>query len=481
MKLKVVLSYLSLLLLGVGLLMAFPLGLSLYYREPDAPAFLISMGITVGVSLALLLYTRGRREKMAIREALAFVVFSWIAASAFGALPFLLSGALPNYLDALFESVSGFTTNGASVVSAPESLSHGILFWRSFTQWIGGISIIVLFVSIFPILSIGTAYLMESEQAGLPTERATARVSETGRAILWVYLGVSALQAALLLLAGMPVFDAVLTTFSTISTGGFSPRNLSIGAYGSLTIEIIVMAFMIAGAINFHVYSSIFWQRRPGRLLRDVELRVFLVTLILATLVLSFDLFLEVGYSIGDAFRYGAFQAVSLHTTTGFNTANFGLWPAFAQAAIIVVMVIGGSSGSTAGGLKVSRLIVLAKYAAGELQHVFSPRAVNRIRFGDRTLSDSVIARTVGVGILYLATFVVSFLLMTASGLDMVSAASAVVASMATVGPGLGSVVIDYTGVTAFGKVVLMFDMVVARLELWVALAMLSPAFWKWR
>ncbi|MBI2829552.1 MAG: TrkH family potassium uptake protein [Chloroflexi bacterium] len=481
MKLRVVSHYLGLVIFGVGLLMVVPLGWSLYYQEPDTFAFLFSIGITVGAGLLLLLLSAGPREKLSTREALAFVTFAWLFASAFSALPYMLAGVLPGYLDALFEAVSGYTTTGSSVFTVVETLPHGILMWRAFTQWLGGITVVVLFVAIFPILGIGPAYLMESEQAGLPTERLTARITDTGKAIGWIYLGVSVLEALLLMLAGMSLFDATATAFSTISTGGYSVRNLSIAGYQNLAIEIIVIVFMVAGAINFRIYFSLIWQKKLSRFLHDVEFRIYMGILLVAILLVSLDLFLHLGYPAGTALRLGVFQAVSIGTTTGFSTTNFGLWPAFSQAALITLMLIGGSSGSTAGGLKISRIIVLVKYALRELRHVFSPRAVTPIKFGERTLTEWVMSRTLGVTILYVGTFVISFLLMSAMGMDMVSAASSVAATMGTVGPGLGSVVLDFAAVPAFGKGVLIADMLLGRLELWGMLVLLSPAFWKWR
>jgi len=480
MRIRVVLHHLGLVLVAVGLLMIFPLAWSLYYREPDIIPFIWSIGITVGSGLILTFLTPGGEGKLSIREALALVAGAWVLASAFSTIPYMLAGTFDSFLNAYFEAMSGYTATGATMLTNIESQPHGILLWRSFTQWLGGMGIITLFVAVFPMLGVGPAHLVEAELPG-ETGRLTARIRDTAKALWQIYLGLSILEIVLLFLAGMPLFDSFANTFGTMATGGFSPMNENIGAYDSVAIHIIIIFFMIMAAVNFGIYYSLLWKGNFGRLLRDVEFRVYLGILIGASLLISLDLFLNMGYSISDAFRYGTFQAVSIQTTTGFTITNFDVWPAFSQLALIILMIIGGSAGSTSGALKVSRVIILAKYTYRELVHVFSPKAVLPVKLGERTLPEWVLSRTLGVAIIYAITFVVASLLMSAVGLDFVSAVSSVAATMGTVGPGLGSVALNYSLVPPIGKVILIVCMLVGRLELWTVLVLISPAFWRWR
>ena len=411
------------------------------------------------------------------------VAVGWILASAFGALPFELAGTFQNYLNAYFEAMSGFTATGATVITDIGSQPHGILLWRSLTQWLGGMGIITLFVALFPILGIGAARLVEAEMPGLQAERLTARIRDTVKAVWLLYLGFSALEFILLCLARMPVFDALTVTFSTMPTGGFTPTNLSIGAYNSQFIEGIIILFMMVAGVNFGLYYFLLWKRQPEHMLGNSEFRLYIVLLIGASLFIALNLINSMGLSIGEAFRQGSFQAVSIMTTTGFATADFNVWPAFAKSALLILMVIGGSAGSTAGAIKVIRLLVLSKYIYRRILLFFNPRAVIALKVGGNVLSESVISRIIGMTILYLAILVVASLVMSALGLDQVTALSSVAATMGTVGPGLGLVgpAANYLCIPELGKVVLIVCMLVGRLELFTVLVLLAPSFWKWR
>jgi len=464
--------------------MLLPLGWSLYYNEPDSPAFAISIGITVGSGLLLWRLTPGGEGRLSRREAIMLVAGAWVLASAFGALPYELAGTFQSYLNAYFEAMSGFTATGASVLSAIESQPHGILLWRSLTQWLGGMGIITLFVALFPMFGIGAAYLVEAEMPGPQTERLTARIRDTAKALWLLYLGFSALELILLWQAGgMPIFDAFTVTFSTMATGGFTAKSLSIGAYNSVIVEGIVIAFMTLAAVNFGLYYFLLWKRQPKRLFSNPEFRLYIALLTGASIFIALNLTRSMGLSIGDAFRYGGFQAVSIMTTTGFSTANFNLWPAFSKTTLLILMVIGGSAGSTAGALKVTRLLVLFKYAYRRISLAFNPRAVIPIKVGGNVLSEGVISRIIGMTILYLITLIVGFVVMTALGLDQVTALSSVAATMGTVGPGLGLVGpgANYLFIPPLGKVVLIVCMLAGRLELLTILALFAPSFWKWR
>ena len=411
------------------------------------------------------------------------VAGGWILASAFGALPYELAGTFQNYLNAYFEAMSGFTTTGATVIADIESQPHGILLWRSLTQWLGGMGIITLFVALFPILGIGAARLVEAEMPGLEAERLTARIRDTVKAVWLLYLGFSALEFILLCLARMPVFDALTVTFSTMPTGGFTPTNLSIGAYNSLFIEGIIILFMMVAGVNFGLYYFLLWKRQPGHLFSNPEFRLYIALLIGASLFIALNLINSMGLSIGEAFRYGSFQAVSIMTTTGFVTADFNAWPAFAKSALLILMVIGASAGSTGGALKVIRLLVLLKHTYRRIVLAFNPRAIIPLKIGGNVLSERVISGIIGMTILYFAILIVGFLIMSALGLEHVTALSSVAATLGNIGPGLGLVgpAANYLSIPALGKVVLIVCMLVGRLELFTVLVLLAPSFWKWR
>jgi len=463
--------------------MLFPLGWSLYYHEPDSLAFAISIGISLGSGFSLWRLTPGGKGRLSRREAIMLVAGAWVLASAFGALPYELAGTFQNYLDAYFEAMSGFTTTGASVLTSIESHSHGILLWRSLTQWLGGMGIITLFVALFPIFGIGVAYLVEAELPGPQIERLTARIRDTVKVLWLLYLGFSALEFISLWLARMPVFDALIVTFSTMPTGGFCLKSLSIGAYNSLLIESIVIFFMMAAGVNFGLYYFLLWKRQSGRLFSNPEFRLYITLLIGASVFITLNLIVNMGLSIGDAFRYGSFQAVSVMTTTGFTTANFNVWPEFAKAALLILMVIGASAGSTGGALKVTRLLVLLKYIYRRILLAFNPRAIIPLKVGGSVLSEKIISGIIGMTILYFVILIVGFLVMSALGLDHVTALSSIFATLGNVGPGLGLVGpgANYLFIPPLGKVVLIVCMLAGRLELLTILVLFAPSFWKWR
>lgn len=486
MRIKVTLHYLGLLIALAGSTMLLPLFCSIYYQEPDTAAFGISMAIALGSGFLLWkltpLDTIGR--KISRREAIALVAGSWIAASLFGALPYFISGALPSFLDSFFEAMSGYTTTGATVFTSIETQYHGILLWRSLTQWLGGMGIIMLFVALFPMLGIGSAHMAEAEMpGGQQGEKLTARMRDTAKALWLIYFGLTVSEFILLRIAGMPVFDAVTVTLSTIPIGGFTATDLSIGAYNSIFVEGIVIFFMIAAGVNFGLYYYLLWKRQPGRLFRNSEFRFYIALVISAVLLINIDLVVNMGMSLGDALRYGSFNTVSVMTTTGFNTADFNAWPEFSRSLLLVLMVIGASAGSTGGALKVIRLLVLAKYTYRRILLAFNPRAVIPLKIDGSVIPEGVTSRIISLTILYFAVLVVCFLIMSALGLDQITALSSVTASLGNVGPGIGLVgpMENYMFIPAAGKGVLIFCMLAGRLELFTLLMLFTPAFWRWR
>ena len=484
MRIKVVLHYLGLLIASIGLTMLLPLLWSLFNNGTDTSAFAISMAISLGSGLLLWRLLPVKERGMSRREAIVLVAGSWIAASLFGALPYTFSGALPSFLDAYFEAMSGYTTTGATVFTSIGTQAEGILLWRSLTQWLGGMGIIMLFVALFPILGIGAAHLAEAEMpGGQHGEKLTARIRDTAKALLLIYFGMTITEFILLCIAGLPIFDALAVTLSTTPIGGFTPTDLSIGFYDSLFVEAIVIFFMIAAGINFGLYYFLIFKRQPMRLLKNSEFKLYITLIIVVIVILNLDLIINMGLPFGEALRYGSFQTVSIITTTGFTTADFNAWTDFAKSLLLILMIVGASAGSTGGALKIIRLLVLAKYTYRRILLAFNPRAVIPLKIDGNVIPEGITSRIIGLAILYFATLVICFLIMSGLGLDNITALSSVVASLGNVGPGLGMVgpTESYSLVPPLGKGVLMFCMLAGRLELFTLLMLFTRAFWRWR
>jgi len=484
MRLLVILHYLGALLALLGAFMLVPFLVSVLYQEPDQFALLASAVLTSGTGLSLRFWTRRHPGPMLRRESFLVVALGWVLASAFGALPYLLAGTFTSYIDAYFETMSGFTTTGSSVLADIEAQPHGILFWRDFTQWLGGMGIITLFIALVPLTRIGAAgasALFEDEVPAPQVDRITPRIRETARAMWLIYVVITAVEIALLLLAGMPLFDAVTNSFGTMATGGFSPRNASIAHYRSPGVDWIIIAFMAIAGANFGLYYLI-WKGKIRRALRDTELQVYLAILAGCSVLVAVDLMANSGYtSLGEALRFGAFQIVSQQTTTGFATADFDLWPWLSKSLVLLVMFIGASSGSTGGALKVVRLVIVAKYAHRQIYSSFKPRVVLPLKIGGRVIPDNIIRESVAFFIVYQSVFLFSTLAVIALGLDFITGLSGVAATLGNVGPGLGEVgpALNYASIPDLAKIIFTFDMYVGRLELWTVLILLRPAFWK--
>lgn len=484
MRVKVILHYLGLLIMGLGISMLFPMGWSYYHGEPVAQSFAISAGITAVAGLSLWRLLPGSEGRLGRREALLFVTLGWLLASAFGALPYHLAGTFPGYLDAYFEAMSGYTTTGATVMDAIESQPMGILLWRNFTQWLGGMGIITLFVAFFPLFGMGAAHLVEAEVPGLQAEKFTARMRDTVKSLWYLYVSFSVIEFLLLWQAAkIPLFDAMTVTFGTMPTGGFAARSLSIGAYNSALVEMIVFVFMIIAGVNFGLHYLLLRKRQPGPLFTNPEFKMYIGLLGGASVLVAVNLINATGMSVLDAFRRGSFQVVSIMTTTGFSTADFATWPSFTQAILLVLMIVGASAGSTGGALKVSRILVLLKYTYRRIMLAFNPQAIIPIRVGNRILSEQVVSGVIGMTILYFGTMIIGFLIMSSLGLSYMNAFSSVLATLGNVGPGLGLVgpMLHYGFIPDAGKFFLILCMLVGRLEILTVFALMAPSFWKWR
>lgn len=483
MRIKVIVHYLGFTVIIVGLFMVVPLLCSLHFHEDEVLAFAISIAITLGTGAVLFFFVPGSKGNLSRREGLALVAGVWILAAAFGALPYQLAGIFPSYIDSYFEAMSGFTTTGATVLTSIENQSHGILLWRNFTQWLGGMGIVTFFIALFPILGIGAAYLFEAEMPGPQPERLKVRIRDTAKALWIIYIALSFVEfTALKFIGKIPVFDACTITFGTMPTGGFLHKDLSIAAYDSLFISSTVTFFMILAGANFGLYYYLY-KKDHKRFFSNIEFRLYITIMVVASLAIMLDLVQNMGQPVGEALSYATFQTVSIQTTTGFATADFNEWPSFSRSILLILMIIGASAGSTGGALKVIRFLVLIKYTLRQLYLAISPKSIHSLTIGGTVLPENVASGIVGISILYFSALIIGFLLMSAMGLDLTTAFSSVAATLGNVGPGLASVgpVSNYSAIPAAGKGILILCMLIGRLEFLAVLVLMVPAFWKWR
>ena len=481
MNLKVVFYSVGKLTKFLGALMGIPCVLSLIYREPDFLPLAISVAVTLlGGYLIERFCSRAKDEEIRHREAFAIVSLGWVIVAFFGTIPFLLAGTFSSFIDAYFESMSGFTATGATVLTNIESQPHGILFWRNFTQWLGGMGIIVLGIAILPKLAVGGRQLLAAEFPGPLPERLKPRIAETAKIIWGIYLLFSFSEVLLLKLTGLSLFDSVIHTFSTMATGGFSSHTLNIGFFDRPGAETVITCFMFLAGGNFALYYYLL-KGNPRRLFKDSEFRFYSFVMIAAILLVTFNLWGGTYKSIWSSFRYAAFQVVSINTTTGFTTQDFDLWPSLSRGILLLLMFIGGCAGGTAGAIKNMRILILLKKGYQELLRLARPRAVIPVRLGGKPVEERVIAGITGFFILYILVFLVSSLILMKVGLDMVSSVSATAATMGTVGPGLGLVGAsqNYAFLPPVAKATLCLNMLLGRLEIYTVLVLLLPSTWR--
>jgi len=485
-SIRIVLKYLGLLVAIIGVFLTFPLFWSVAVARDGAHfSFVVPVVISLAGGLALFRLIPQEKRSLSRREGLTLVTATWVTGSLVGALPYVLSGTIPGFVDAFFEAMSGFTTTGATVLTTIGHQPASILLWRNYSQWIGGMGIITFFVALFPMLGIGAARLFEAEVPGPQAERLRSRVVDTARALWLLYVVFSLIEFLLLwALGGLGVYDALNITFGTMPTGGFLHLGESLAAYAdSPFITTVVTIFMLTAGVNFALYFYAIRQRRLTMLLRNPEFRLYVGIFAVGSGAVSFDLVRRAGLSVGEAVQHATFQVASIQTTTGFATADFDVWPSLSKGLLLALMLVGASAGSTGGGLKVVRLLVAVKYAFRQVVAAFSPRSVMPLRIGGDTIGEQTVSAIAGLALLYVFTLVAGFLIMSGLGLDSVTAFSAVAATVGNVGPGLGMVgpVQNYAFIPAVGKLVLAFLMLVGRLEFVTVMALASRSFWRWR
>lgn len=466
----------------LALLMAASCGVSFIYggQEGDVPAFVSSVLISLTTSGVFLALGRGAESRYTQRDGFLFVSLTWIVCSLFGMLPFLLSGYIPKPIDAFFETMSGFTTTGATILDNIEALPHGLLFWRSLTQWIGGLGIVLLAIVIMPGVGKKSLYLFSAESSGVKIDKLFPRIADTAKRLWMIYLGLTVLEIILLVLGDMSLFDAICNSFSTTSTGGFSPKQDSIAYYQSPYIEYVISAFMIICGINFNVLLYFTFGRVKKSWL-DEETRLFIRSIFFFTIIVAVILFFQRGLGVEEAFRKSLFQIASLHTATGFATTDYMLWPAVTWLILIVIMLMGGSAGSTSGGMKSIRFVILFKELRNVFRRLLHPKAVLPVRVNQQVLGWNIIRVVSAFVLMYMLIVLVATFIMMLMGVGMIESLGCVISSMGGVGPSLGAYGPAATWATLpdVCKLLLTLLMVLGRLELFTMLVLFYPAFWK--
>ncbi len=467
-----------LLLYSLGFLPS--IGISMLYHDGQLLIFVASLLITFLAGLVLWLPNRHQRCELSVHDGFLVVTLFWAVLGVIGALPFIL-GLHLNVTDAIFESVSGFTTAGSTVIVGLDQLPASILYHRQQIQWLGGMGIIVLAVAILPLLGVGGMQLYRAEATGVSQEeKITPRIAETARSLWMIYLALTFACALAYWLAGMSLFDAVGHAFSTVATGGFSTHDTSIGFYNSPLIEIIAIVFMLAGGVNFAVHFTV-WRRKSIRqYASDYEVKSYGVIFIFSALLVAISLFLAHTYEGSwESLRYATFQVASVLTSTGFSTATFASWPLHVPLVLVILSFIGGCVGSTAGGIKVMRISLLAKLGFRELFQLSHPKAITIVKLGNRAVSEGVLFSVWGFYVLYIIASLILTAGMMAAGLDLESAFGAVVATINLLGPGLGEVAVNFKSVTPMVKWLSIISMLMGRLEVFTLLILFFPAFWR--
>ncbi len=481
MRWRYILNVVGILILFFGLTMIFPLLIGLYYKDQSVFPILKSMGITIISGILLhLCFRRAKAEFISQREGIAIVAASWTAVGLFGAFPFYLGAEFSTFVDAFFESVSGFTTTGASVLTNIEAVSKGLLFWRSFIQWLGGMGIIVLSVAILPFLGVGGMQLFKAEVPSPVPDKLKPRIRDTAMMLWKVYALISVAEVILLLIGGMDFYEALCHTFTTMPTGGFSTKNASIAHFSSVYFDIVIIVFMLLAGINFSLHYQML-RGKPLAFWRDTECRFFLGFVLLLVIVVSFNIYGSIYEKIGQALRFGAFQVVSIITTTGFATADYEKWPAMSQLILLFCMFMGASAGSTGGGMKCVRVLLCFKFCYKELFALIHPHAVKQIKIGGKPVSDDIMRSILGFLALYMSIFAFCAILLAGMGVDFVTSFGAVAATIGNIGPGFGLVgpVENYAQIPCLGKWLLIWCMLLGRLEIYTVIILLVPEFWR--
>lgn len=480
MNLKIIFKVLGLLLLVEGIAMLLALAIAIIYGGNDILAFGISSGINLATGGVISLLSKNAKKDIGKREGFIIVSMVWVVFSLFGSFPYMLSGSIPNFTDAFFETISGFTTTGSSILNDIEALPHGILFWRSISQWLGGMGIIVLSLAILPVFGIGGMQLFIAEVPGPTPDKISPRIKQTAKALWGIYMLFTVVETILLWIGGMSLYDAVCHSFTTMATGGFSTKQASIAHWSSPFIQYVIIFFMFIAGTNFTL-SYLAIKGKFANAFKDEEFKYYGIITLSFTALITLGLVLSSQLNFEQAFRDALFQVVSIVTTTGFATADYLLWSPVLTILIFALFFFGGSAGSTGGGIKIMRIVVLAKNGYYELKRLIHPHAIIPVKFNKHSVDTKIVTNVLAFFMLYMAVFSVSTIIFTLIEPDMESSMGAVATSLGNIGPGLGSVgpAENFYHIKPIGKWFLSFLMLLGRLELFTVLVLFSPSFWK--
>lgn len=474
-----VLKNLGILLICEGLAMFPSLVVALIYSENSVWAFFYTILLLLVFGLALG-SIKPKNKGIYAKDGFAIVAIGWILVSFFGALPFYFSGAIPSLVDSFFEASSGFSTTGASILQQIEGLPQGILFWRSFTHWIGGMGVLILAMAILPSAGTGALQIMKAESPGPSPGKLVPKVRETAKILYGIYIVITAIEVILLKIAGMSLFDAFIHTFGTVGTGGFSNMGLSVGAYNNVYIDMIITSFMFLCGANFALYYQVFKGNFKG-FFKDEEFKLYGFIVIASIVLIALNIYGTIYKGVGQSIRYSAFQVVSIITTTGYATADFNIWPVFSKTILVFLMFVGGCAGSTGGGIKNIRFLLLFKAAKRDLLKIIHPRAVYTVRLGGKAVNEQTLSEVLGFFFMYIMVLCGAILIVSIEGKDIVTTVTSVVATIGNIGPGLGLVgpMGNFSGFTDLSKMVLSFCMIIGRLEIYPILLLTFSGFWK--
>lgn len=477
MNRRFVFRLLGKLMMVTAALLVLPLIVSIIYKEDCYTAFLLSIGISIAIGFPLIVFNKTEDRVIYAKEGFVIVALSWLCMSAVGALPFVLSGEIPSYVDAFFETVSGFTTTGASILTDVEALSHGTLFWRSFTHWVGGMGVLVFIMAIIPASTDRSIHILRAEVPGPIVGKLVPKMRDTAIILYLIYIVLTVIEIVMLLIGGMTLFDSLVHAFGTAGTGGFGIKSDSIASY-SPYLQWVITVFMMIFGVNFNLYYLILTKKIKS-IFKSEELWTYIGIGIVSTVVIAFNI-RDMYSSLGETIRVSSFQVSTIITTTGYATTDFNLWPDLSKTILLLLMFIGSCAGSTAGGFKISRVILLFKMIKREIKSLIHPRAVGVVRFEGKKVDDPVLKSLSAYFAIYVACFIGIFLLISFDGFDILTNFSAAASCFNNIGPGFNAVgpAANYAGYSVFSKIVLSLAMLLGRLEIYPILFVMSRYAW---
>ena len=465
------------ILLVEAALLIFPAIGAIFYGDDTLLAFALTIA-ALSVTGLLAVRKKPKNQTIYAKDGYVIVALSWILMSLFGALPFFISGHIPHFIDAFFETVSGFTTTGSTILRSVEALPKSLLFWRSFTHWIGGMGILVFVIAIMPKTESSSMHVMRAEVPGSTVGKLVSKLRASARILYGIYCVMTAIEIIMLFAGGMPLFDSIVNSFATAGTGGFGILNNSIEGYNSLYAEMVIAVFMLLFGVNFNLYYLMII-KHGKQALKSEELRWYIGVVAASVLIIATSL-ISTKHSVGDSFRHAFFQVSSIITTTGFSSTNFDTWPMIAKTVLVILMIIGACAGSTGGGIKVSRLVILVKSGLRDIKKALNPRSIETVKMDKRTVEEPIVKSVSVFFATYMLILAGSMLLVSLDGRDFTTTSTAVIACVGNIGPGLGAVgpAGNFADFSVLSKIVLSFDMLAGRLELIPMLMLFSPYAW---